>query len=169
MSAAAAPAQPETAAAPKKSKKLVMIVVCVFFATAGAAFPMVVDVQGMLGKKEGKDKEKADPKIAIVPFGDVVVNLSEERMTRYLRIKIAVRVEAENEAEVTELLTKHKAGVKSRIITHLAGKSLKDVSGQQGVNRLKRELLERFEDELNPSGHGHGHVREVLFEEFVIQ
>jgi flagellar basal body-associated protein FliL len=68
---------------------------------------------------------------------------------------------------MTELLTKHKASLKSKMISHIASKEIKDVSGSVGVNRLQRELLEKFEDVLYPDGHGH--VRGVLFEEYVIQ
>jgi flagellar basal body-associated protein FliL len=64
-------------------------------------------------------------------------------------------------------LTKQKAAVKSKLINHIAGKSLKDVSGSVGVNRLQREVLERFEEVLYPDGHSR--IRAVLFEEYVVQ
>ena len=96
MSAPAAPASPAAPPAPKKGKKLVMIVVCLVFAAAGAAVPMVVNVPALFAKsKEEKGKEAKEAKTAIVPFGEVVVNLSEDRLQRYLRIKVAVLVEAE--------------------------------------------------------------------------
>ena len=167
MSAPAAPA-PETAA-PKKSKKLLMIIVCVVFTTAGAAFPMVVNVQSLFAKSsadKGKDK-KAQAKTAIVPFGEVVVNLSEDRAQRYLRVKVAFLVEYEAEKEVTELVTKKKAAVKSAMISHMAGKRLTDVSGSPGVARMQRELLERADDVLYHDGDSK--IKSVLFEEYVIQ
>jgi flagellar basal body-associated protein FliL len=164
----AAPAAPEAAApAAKKGGKLVILIVCVICVVAGAALPMVVDLSGVVGGKKADKKEKGEPKTVVVPFSEVVVNLSEERMSRYLRVKIAVLVDAEHEAEMTEALTKHKAAVKSKIISHIAGKTLKDVSGTSGVTRMQRELLERFEDVLSPDGEGH--VRGVLFEEYVVQ
>ncbi|MBA4065295.1 MAG: hypothetical protein C0501_16610 [Isosphaera sp.] len=163
----AAPAAPETAA-PKKGRKLVLAAVCVVFIAAGAAFPMVVDVPALFAKgKSDKPKDKGEGKTAIVPFGEVVVNLSEERMSRYLRVKIAIAVDADAEKDVTEHLTKQKAAVKSKIIGHLAGKSLKDVSGSVGVARLQRELLDKFEDVLYPDGHSR--IRTVLFEDYVVQ
>jgi flagellar basal body-associated protein FliL len=164
----AAPAAPEAAApAAKKGGKLVILIVCVVCILAGAALPMVVDLSGLMGGGKGDKKAKGEPKTAIVAFSEVVVNLSEDRMSRYLRVKIAVLVDADHEAEMTEELTKHKAAIKSKIIGHLAGKTLKDVSGTVGVNRLQRELLERFEEVLSPDGEGH--VRGVLFEEYVVQ
>lgn len=162
---------PAAAAAPAKKKggKLILVVVCLLFIGAGAAFPMVVDVPALMGKGKHGEKEKkpADTKTAIVPFGEVVVNLSEERNARYLKIKIAVTVEADAEKEMTDLLKKYQPALKSKVIGHLAGKSLKDVSGSVGFNRTQRELLEKFEDVLFPDGNSR--IRAVLFEEYVIQ
>ena len=168
MSAPPAPAGTPTEAPRKKGKKLVLAAVCLVFTGAGAAFPMLVNVPALFAKsKEDKGKEKKDAKTAIVPFGEVVVNLSEDRLQRYLRVKVAVLVEAEAEKEVTDLLTKKKAAVKSAMIAHLAGKSLKDVSGSVGVTRTQRELLERMEDVLYPDGGSR--LKSVLFEEYVVQ
>jgi flagellar basal body-associated protein FliL len=149
-------------------KKLLVAVVCLVFPLAGAAVPMVVNGSALFAKsKEDKGKEKKDAKTAIVPFGEVVVNLSEGSLQRYLRIKVAVLAEADAEKEVTDLLTKKKAAVKSAMIAHLAGKALKDVSGSVGVTRMQRELLERIEDVLYPDGNSR--IKTVLFEEYVVQ
>ena len=164
----AAPTAPDAAAVPKKGRLLLVIVVGLVFATAGAALPMFVNVGALFAKsKSDKSKKESDAKTVIVPFGDVVVNLVDTRMQRYLRVKIAVLADADAEEEVTALLTKHKASLKSKLISHLAGKDIKDVSGTVGVNRLQRQLFERFEDVLYPDGHSQ--LRAVLFEEYVIQ
>ena len=161
MSNPAAPAAPE--AAPKKTRKLVVVAVCAIAIAAGAAVPMA-----MAGKpKTDKPAKKADAKTAIVPFGEVVVNLAEERQQRYLRLKMAVLVEAEGEKEVTDLLTKKKAAVKSALLAHLSGKGTKDVGGTVGFQRMQRELLERVEEVLYPDGNSR--LRAVLFEEYVVQ
>jgi flagellar FliL protein len=159
---------PAAEAPKKKGKKLIILAVCVIFAGAGAAFPMFVNVPALFAKsKEDKGKEKKDAKTAIVPFGDIVVNLSEDRLQRYLRVKMAILVEAEAEKDVLDLVTKKKAAVKSAMIAHLAGKSVKDVSGSSGVTRTQRELLERIEDVLYPDGGSR--IKSVLFEEYVVQ
>lgn len=169
MSTSPAPAPTAADAAPKKkSKKLLVLAVCVFFAGAGAAIPMFVNVPALFAKsKDDKGKEKKDTKTVIVPFGEVVVNLSEDRLQRYLRVKVAILVEADSEKEVTDLVTKRKAAIKSAMIAHLAGKSVKDVSGSSGVTRTQRELLERTEDVLYPDGGSR--IKSVLFEEYVVQ
>ena len=135
---------------------------CVVAIAAGAAVPMA-----LAKPKADKPAGKTGTKTAIVPFGDVVVNLAEERQQRYLRLKMAVLVDAEAEKDVTDLMTKKKAAVKSALISHLAGKTTKDVSGSVGFQRMQRELLERVEDVLYPDGNSR--VRAVLFEEYVVQ
>jgi flagellar basal body-associated protein FliL len=164
--AATPPAAPP---ARKRGRKLILIVVCLACIGAGAAVPMVISVPPIFAKSKGdaKGKGHGEEATVIVPFGEVVVNLAEERMNRYLRIKLAVLVDAESEKDVTALLTKQKAAVKSKLINHLAGKSLKDVSGSVGVNRLQREMLERIEEVLYPDGNSR--IRSVLFEEYVVQ
>ena len=157
------------AAAPKKKGKLPLIVVCVLALAGGGAMPIFVDVPGLMGKSkaDAEPKKHGPVKTATVPFGDVVVNLSEERMSRYLKLKIVLLVDLEHEKEATEHVAKQKAAMKSWLIGHIAGKTLKDVSGTAGVARLQREILERFEDLLYPDGHGH--LVNVLFEEYVVQ
>jgi flagellar protein FliL len=163
-----APAAAGAEAPPKKGKKMLVAIVCVVFTAAGAAVPMFVNVPALLAKsKEDKGKEKKDAKTAIVPFSDLTVNLYEERLQRYLRIKVALLVEADAEKEVTDLVAKKKAAIKSAMLTHLSGKSVKDVSGPSGVTRTQRELLERLEDVLYPDGNSR--VKSVLFEEYVVQ
>jgi flagellar basal body-associated protein FliL len=164
------PTAPAAAAAPPKkgSKKLLVAAVCLVFPLAGAAVPMAVNVPALLAKsKEEKGKDKKEAKTAVVPFGEVVVNLSEGNLSRYLRVKVALLVEGEAEKEVADLLAKKKAAVKSAMIAHLAGKALKDVSGSVGVTRMQRELLERVEDVLYPDGNSR--IKSVLFEEYVVQ
>ena len=155
--------------AARRGRKLVWIVVCLGCVAAGAAVPVFVPVPQLFGKTkaEAKGKGHGTEKTATVPFGDAVVNLSEERMTRYLRVKVVLVVDADQEKDATAHVGKHKAALKNWLIGHLAGKSLKDVAGTVGVKRVQREILERFEDELYPDGHGP--LRDVLFEEFVVQ
>lgn len=178
-------AAPAPAAAPKKKGgKAKFLIVAVLSIAAGGALPMFVNVPGLLGKtteaadgehaaeaKHAKPAKKkaahAEEKTASVPFGDVTVNLAEERLTRYLRLKIVLIVEEEAEATVTTMLEKKKAPMKGWLISHLTGKTLKDVQGTVGVNRLQREILERFEDILYPTGHGA--LKNVMFEEYLVQ
>lgn len=164
-----------TAAPAKKKSKLPLLIACVISLGGGAAFPMFVNVPALLGSQKDGEKPKAkpkaegEPKTVTIPFDatGTVVNLAEERATRYLKLKLALVVDAEAEKEVTEKLAKKKPAMKSWLLIHLAGKTLKDVQGSVGASRVQREILERFEDTLYPDGHGA--LRAVLFEEYVVQ
>jgi flagellar protein FliL len=173
---ATANAADPTNAPAKKKWRFPLLIACTFAIAAGAGVPFVVDLSAWTGAKseEGKEptkkkkpKHKAEENLATVPVGDVAVNLAEERMTRYLRIKVAIQVEETAEKTALALVEKRKVALKSWMISHIAGKSLKDVSGTVGVNRLQREILERFDDILYPNGESP--IRNVLFEEYVVQ
>lgn len=171
---------PAPAAAPAGKKKfnLVLLALPLVAAGAGAAVPLVVDVPAMMGMKKEEDPDaaaKAKKKkqhahaehLASVAVGDVAVNLAEERMTRFLRVKIALQCEHSAEAKLHELIEKNKASLKSWAIGHLAGKSLKEVSGTVAIHRLQREMLERFDEMLFPNGESP--LKAVLFEEYLVQ
>ncbi len=168
------PEQPATT--PKKSRgpsKIVILIVAVICTAAGASVPWVVSARA--AKSEGHDAPAAAGashkdgahKTDAVPFGEVIVNLQEERMTRYIRVKIVLEVDAEAEKVFSEHLAKAKPGLKSWLIGYLSGKTLKDVGGSIGVKRLQREILEHFEEVLYPEGNGP--LRQVLFEEYAVQ
>ncbi|MCS7016655.1 MAG: flagellar basal body-associated FliL family protein [Gemmatales bacterium] len=108
-----------------------------------------------------------DEKTAFVPFGDVVVNLHEERLTRYLRLKIVLEVEETEEKHLQELLNKRKAPLKSWLISYLADRTLDEVRGTLGMNRIRREIRDHFNEMLYPDGREV--IRQVHFEEFTVQ
>ncbi len=162
------------AGAPKKGgfKKLAVFGVVGLLATgAGAAVPLFLTAREAGAAKAhapaGEAHGAAAAKPAFVPFGDAVVNLSEERLTRYLRVKLVLVVGQAEEKEMTEEVTKNKAILKNWLISYLSDKSLKDVNGTANVNRLRREIQEQFNSLL---GAGKvDKVHDVLFEEFVVQ
>ena len=158
---AASTSTPATPVKPRGKKKILWLVIALVGIGGGAAAPMV------LGFGKAKTDAKKSHKTVSIPFGDAVVNLSEDRMTRYLRIKINLLAEEEQEKSMTEHVAKHKAALKNWLISHLSGKTLKEVSGTVGVKKLQREILEKFEEMLYPDGEGH--LLDVLFEEFVVQ
>jgi flagellar FliL protein len=163
-------------AAPKKGgglKKLVVFgVVGLLVTGAGAAVPLLLPAKEAgasegKGHGEGGGSRGAHEKPAFIPFGDVVVNLAEERLTRYLRVKLVVVVGQSEEKDMTEEVAKHKAILKNWLIGYLSDKSLKEVNGTANVNRLRREIQEQF-NSLMGAGKT-DKVHDVLFEEFVVQ
>jgi flagellar FliL protein len=158
---------PAGTARPKR-RRLGWIIICLVSIVAGGALPMVLGAYQLIGgAQQSKKKSAAEREQVTVQFGEVAVNLSEARMTRYLRVKIILIVDSEDAKELNKQLDKRKPMMKDWLISHLAGKSMKDVGGTVGVKRVQREIQDRFEELLFP--HGDSVPFEVLFEEFVVQ
>lgn len=156
----------DNAAPPKRGGGMIVIVVVALVSLAAGFFaPRFFAGHHESPKKAAPVKEAARP--AIVPFGDVIVNLGEERLTRYLRAKLLLVVDGDQEKTITEHLQKQKAYLKSWLIGYLADLSLQEVSRAAGVNRLRREIRDQFNAMLWPDGQEL--VLEVLFDEFVVQ
>jgi flagellar protein FliL len=104
---------------------------------------------------------------ALIPFGEVVVNLGEERLTRYLRAKLLIVVDDVHQKTVNDLMLKQKPFLKSWLISYLSDQSLQEVSGAAGVNRVRREVRDKFNSMLFPDGSER--IQDILFDEFVVQ
>ena len=114
------------------------------------------------------EKQLLTPAPESIPFGELTVNLKEERLQRYLRIKIALQVDETSYKETSALVTKKKAEMRNWAITFLSDKSLKDVSGSKGVEGLQEALKKAFGEILAP-GAKKNPIKNVLFEEYVVQ
>jgi flagellar protein FliL len=144
---------------------LVWMVLAVMAASAGAALPWIVG--GKHHDASTKKKEPPKHKTAAVPFGEVVVNLGEKNLNRYLRVKILIAVEETDAKEMTELITKQKAFLKNWLIGYLFDQTPLDVGRKSGVNKIRREICDQFNAMLYPNGEEK--VLEILFDEFVVQ
>jgi flagellar protein FliL len=156
------------AAPPKKGVPMVVwIVLAVVAIGAGAALPWVF---GAVGKDHGEKAKKAEaPKsqLAAIPFDDVVVNLGEEKLNRFLRVKLMIAVEESDVREVTETVTKQKAFLKSWLICYLSDQSSLEVTRRASVNRIRREICDQFNLMLYPNSDPK--VVDILFDMFVVQ
>jgi flagellar FliL protein len=159
----------EPAAPPKPAKKsmLMWIVLAVVAVGTGAALPWVFGAQIKDALSQPKKAEAPKNKHAAIPFDDVVVNLGEEKLNRYLRVKLMIAVEESELQEVTELVTKQKAFLKSWLICHLADQSSQEVTRRASVNRLRREICDHFNEMLYPNSEGK--IVDILFDMFVVQ
>src|SRR5207244_3346196 len=102
----------EKTAPPAKKGKGWLILIAVAALAGGSGFAVPRFLAHDTGeKKPAADKEHKKP--AVISFGDVIVNLGEERLTRYLRVKIILVVDGNREEAVKEHLDKQKAYLKS--------------------------------------------------------
>lgn len=149
---------------------LIPLVVGVLCAGLGFSIPMLFP--SLLGGDSHHEEEEAPPppEPRFVPFGNVTVNLNEQRMNRYLRLKIMLQVIVPPEMPDEEL-TLHVEGKKammtSWLIGYLADLQMEDIRGAAGQNRLRREMHDTFNAMLFPEQEGQ--VEDVLFEEFNVQ
>lgn len=159
-------------AAPKRSKfLLVLLVVGLLAAGAGGVLPLVLASKGTDHGAHGGHDDHAKPGKksgpALIAFGETAVPLADGRLTRYIRVKLMLVVDDAKEKDVTELLTKKKAFLKNWLIGYLSDRSLEDVRGAAGVNRLRREIRDQFNTLLFPDSPEQ--INDVLFEDFLIQ
>lgn len=143
---------------------IVLVVVAVLSGALGFALPKLL-LGG--GSTEKVDEQPEPAKVAFVPFGETVVNIAEGRLNRYLRIGITLQVEEEQAAEITKTVEKRHAILKSWLLSYLSDRTMDEIRGAAGQNRLRREILENFNAVL--SDDHRDVVHDVLFEEFNIQ
>lgn len=161
-------ANQETAVKKPGLVKSLMIPVVIGIVCAGIGFSIPLALPGMVGgEKHVEEHVVVEP--MFLPFGDVVVNLNEGRMNRYLRMSITLQLRAnhdEHEA-ITAMLETKKSILTSWLIGYLADMSMEDIRGAAGQNRLRREIQDEFNAVLFPEGDHE--LEEVLFEEFNVQ
>ena len=102
-----------------------------------------------------------------VPFGRIVVNLNEPALTKYLSLDITLLTDAKDEDAVVSGVESRIPILRTWLTSHLADKSMEDVRGKAGINRLRREIQDQFNALLFDDGHER--VRDVLFEEFHVE
>jgi len=158
----------ETAAPPKSGKKglIIWILLALFAVGAGAATPWIIGAQRQESATPKKAEHPKNTPIAI-PFDDVTVNLGEDKLNRYLRVKVMVAVDEPDTREVTELLVKQKPFLKSWMIGYLSDQTSQEVRLKSNVNRIRREIRDQFNAMLYPNGEEK--VVDILFDMFVVQ
>jgi len=119
------------------------------------------------GDSHGAGAPKSNSTIAFVNFGDIVVNLDEGKLNRYLRLKIMLQVMTKDEAQVTGAIDTQRVVLKNWLLSYLSDKELADIRGAAGQGMLRREIQEYFNTTLFPDGKDR--IYDVLFDEFNIQ
>ena len=160
----------EAAVEEKKAKSPLMMNIIVSsvigLISGGLGFGLFAFLPGMLSDDAAEEVVEELPPV-YVPFGDVVVNLDEGRLTRYLRISITLQVDAENEMAVTEGVETNRSVLRNWLISYLSDKDMEGIRGAAGQHRLRREIQNQYNLILAPDGLDV--VQDVLFEEFTVQ
>jgi flagellar basal body-associated protein FliL len=97
----------------------------------------------------------------------MVSNLNEQTLTKYLSLELTLQTDAVHEDEVKAAIESRRPILTTWLTSHLADKTLDDIRGKVGVNRLRREIQDNFNSLLFSDGRER--VQDVLFEEFHVQ
>lgn len=159
----------QTVEEPKKKGfgLIVWLLVCVVAGGAGFAVPFFMKPSEEAAEGPSQTLVNEDESTIFVEFDEVVVNLNEPRLNRYLRLKLWLMVGESMKAQTEEALEKNKTNLVSWLLSFLADKKMDDIRGATGQNRLRNEIRNHFNAVLFPEGHQH--IRGVFFQEFNIQ
>jgi flagellar basal body-associated protein FliL len=108
-----------------------------------------------------------EPKTALLPFDAVVVNVADGRYTRYLRVRITLVVDAKDEKGVKETLEKEKQFLLTWVPGYLQDRTMEQLHGSAGMNRVRREVRDEFNRRL--FGDGPEKIKDVLLPEYNFQ
>ena len=162
---------------PSSGSVVPWLLVGLLAAVAGGMVPTLMPAS------EGTEETEVEPPpfelpepedTVFVPFADpeakdqqIVVNLNEGNLPRYLRIVVQLQVASDFEAEFMEQLKEQRVLLRSWLISRISDKSLEEVRGAAGQNRLRREIQDQFNSILFPDGYDR--IYDVLFVEFAVQ
>jgi flagellar FliL protein len=151
---------------PKKSKLMLFIIIGVVLVAAGGGFfaytkfmapdPAVAEAAAEKARQEAE--EAPGEMFELAPF---VVNLSDPKGKRYLKVKITLELES---ADAVEKIEKAKPKMRDMVIMMLTSLTFDEVMTPEGKIRVRDELHERFNHVMRPT-----RVRNIYFTEFVIQ
>ncbi len=151
----------------------VVAVVCAIVAAGVCATVVAMAVSGgpagnVPETPTSGDAPKAEDPGVFVSFGDVIANLAEDRLTRYVKVKITLQVNSDQASAIQKIMDgPQKAVFQNWLLTYLSDKQLQDVKGANAMNTLRREIQDGFNALL--AAQGDYKVERVLFEEFNVQ
>jgi flagellar basal body-associated protein FliL len=123
--------------------------------------------KGEKGKEDASSHLAEGAEFGYYDFEPIVVNLDEPRLARYIRVTITLVIKAENHSAAKAALDKRKPELKNWLTTYFASCTLDNVRGAPSMNRLRREILDAFTQQLWPNQKPL--VEQVLFKEFAVQ
>jgi flagellar FliL protein len=157
----------EGAAEPKKgSKKLLVLIlgVVVLLVLAGGGYFAYTKFLAPPPPPITEAEHAAEPGESVGEIIDLepfVVNLTDPKGNRYLKMKISLEVES---IEVAERVKKVTPKLRDIVIMMLTSLSFEEVMTPEGKLRIRDELLERFSRITRPDK-----IKNIYFSEFVVQ
>ena len=149
---------------PKKKGMLLIIVGVLVLVMAGGGFFAYKKFMAPKPEVSAEEQVKKAPvekegeMFALEPF---LVNLSDPKGKRYLKVTITLELESpEAKAKAEKMVPK----MRDMVIMILTSLSFEEVMTPEGKIRVREELFERFNLILRPE-----RVKEIFFTDFVVQ
>lgn len=151
---------PENAPVEKKKNRvmllLVVLIVAGVLATAGW-FQHGSELLSWFKDRAGSEEELCH----FIPIKEFQVNLADQGGRRYLRLKLYF---GSHDKALIKEVNRREPEIRSVIISILRCTTVADLEGQEGMERLKTEILEQVNSLLS-----NGKLEEVYFDNFLIQ
>jgi flagellar FliL protein len=153
------------------NKKLFLIIIPILLLAIGGGlyFTGVIgggtveteEVAGEEVEDEDADDGGVNPNAAFYALPDLIVTLSSNSGSRFLKLKVQLELENEEDLAAIESVTPR---VIDQFQTYLREMRVEDLRGSAGIYRLRQELLYRVNIAAHPVK-----VEDVLFQEMLIQ
>ncbi|WP_068314571.1 flagellar basal body-associated FliL family protein [Polycladidibacter hongkongensis] len=156
------PQNEETGAALDRRRKA-MIVAAVLMAllTTGVGLAYVMGVFSAEPQTEDAAPAQEQKPVVFFDLPEMLVNLSSEGRTTYLKVRIALEVESD---AMVEQIEPYLPRIMDAFQIYLRELRPSDLEGSAGLFRLKEQLLRRINVAVHPAK-----VDGVLFKEILIQ
>ena len=135
-------------------KIVIWLVVAIISIGGGFAAPIVIaQLNDPAAETEPADVYVPDPEeeSEYIDFQEVIVNLSEQQFSRYLKLNFSLEVPKSQKLEIEKKIEARKAVLLDRINAHFAEVKTEDLKGKFGQNRIRRTM--------------HGYFNEILFDD----
>lgn len=165
-----AEATPEGEGAGKKGGALIVLVIIVFAMAAGGALPFLIETVLATKGDDVEPKATAPAEVeeyAYLDFGETVVNLGDGARNRYLQIQLSLQVDKLELEMITKSLESNKVPLQDWMLTYLSEKTLSDVSGAAGLNRIRRDILNQFNTVMFPDRYDR--IHDIKFTKVAVQ
>jgi len=113
------------------------------------------------------DSSAQNQKYDYYTFEKITGNLDDPRMTRYIIVTIKLAMKSDDKEKSETLIVQEKPRLTNWLRTYFTGCTVDDFRGPKKMNRIRREICDRFNELLWPGKRPL--IREVLFSEFAIQ
>jgi len=105
--------------------------------------------------------------LAYKDLESITVNLDEPRLARYVHATITLGIAKEEFEEVSQHIDANMLILRDWLTVYLTSLTLDEVRGPANLNRIRREILDAFNEKLWPNGRPR--IRKVLFKDFAVK